>query len=255
MTGQLEAFALPKGRVTIVTGGSRGIGAAVCQTLARQGHAVVVNYTASASAADGVVSSILDDGGRASAWQADVSSERDVIALFDHAEATFGPVTGLVNNAGTAAGYGPLADLNADATTRMLMVNVLGPMLCCREAVRRMAAGSAIVNVSSGAARIGGANEWVDYAASKGAIDTLTLGLAREVGSRGIRVNAVRPGLVETDFNDHASEGRVERVLAAGTISMGRAGQPTEIADAIAWLLSGAASYVTAAIVDVTGGR
>jgi NAD(P)-dependent dehydrogenase (short-subunit alcohol dehydrogenase family) len=245
----------PYGPVTIVTGGSRGIGAATCLGLAQRGHAVVVNYAANTDAAEEVVDLIERAGGRAFAHAADVSIESEVVSLFDRTEAVFGPVTGLVNNAGTAAGYGPVAELDVAATTRMLMVNVLGPLLCCREAVRRMASGSAIVNVSSGAARIGGANEWVDYAASKGAIDTLTLGLAREVGSRGIRVNAVRPGLVETDFNDHASEGRVERVLAAGTISMGRAGQPTEIADAIAWLLSGAASYVTAAIVDVTGGR
>jgi NAD(P)-dependent dehydrogenase (short-subunit alcohol dehydrogenase family) len=241
--------------VTIVTGGSRGIGAATCRTLGRRGHAVIVNFAAGRNAALDVVGDIERGGGRAVAVHADVASESDVVAMFDEAEALFGHVTGLVNNAGTAASYGPVADLDAAATTRMLMVNVLGPLLCCREAVRRMEPGSAIVNVSSGAARIGGANEWVDYASSKGAVDTMTLGLAREVAAKGIRVNAVRPGLIETDFNDHATPGRLERVLAAGTVSMGRAGSPDEVAATIAWLLSDGASYVTAAIVDVTGGR
>jgi len=243
--------------VALVTGASRGIGAAVAALAAARGYAVCVNYASDRAAAESVVAGVEALGGTARAVRADVASEADVLALF-RAGAELGPITLVVNNAATAAGYGPLADLDAAATLRMLEVNVLGTILCCREAVRSMAtsrggAGGCIVNISSGAARHGGATEWVDYAASKGAIDTLTMGLAREVASEGIRVNCVRPGLVDTDFNLHAPAGRAERITPS--IPMGRIGTPAEIADAVLWLASPGASFTTGAILDVSGGR
>jgi NAD(P)-dependent dehydrogenase (short-subunit alcohol dehydrogenase family) len=243
------------GQVTIVTGGSRGIGAAIAIAAAAAGQAVVVNYGTSAAAADAVVAQIIATGGRAIAVHADVANEADVIAMFDRATTELGPLTGLVINAGTAAGYGRLEDIDITATKRMLEVNVLGALLCAREGVRRMTTGGSIVNISSAAARIGGPNEWVDYAASKGAIDTLTAGLSKEVAARGIRVNGVRPGLIDTDFNDYATPGRMERILTGGGIPMGRAGTVEEIAAAVIWLLSDAASYVSGATLDVTGAR
>jgi NAD(P)-dependent dehydrogenase (short-subunit alcohol dehydrogenase family) len=242
-------------RVTIVTGGSRGIGAAIALAAAASGHAVVVNYGTSAVAAQAVVAQIMATGGRAIAVQADVADEAAVIAMFDRATTELGPLTGLVINAGTAAGYGRLEDIDITATRRMLEVNVLGALLCAREGVRRMTVGGSIVNISSAAARIGGPNEWVDYASSKGAIDTLTAGLSKEVAGRGIRVNGVRPGLIDTDFNDHATPGRLDRILSGGGIPMGRAGTVDEIAAAVIWLLSDAASYVSGATIDVTGAR
>ena len=243
--------------VALVTGASRGIGAAVARLAAARGYAVCVNYAADAAAADATVAAIEAAGGVARAVAADVSDDADVLRLFAEADA-MGPLALLVNNAGIAARYGPVAELDAAATRRMLEVNVLGVLLCAREAVRRMStdtggAGGVIVNISSAAARIGGATEWVDYASSKGAVDTLTLGLAREVASQGIRVNAVRPGLVDTEFNDHATPGRLARI--APLIPLQRPGTPEEIADAVLWLASPGASYTTGAIVDVAGGR
>jgi NAD(P)-dependent dehydrogenase (short-subunit alcohol dehydrogenase family) len=242
-------------RVTIVTGGSRGIGAAIALAAAAAGHAVVVNYSASAAAAEVVANQIVASGGRAIAVRADVADEDAVVAMFERTTSELGPLTGLVINAGTAASYGRLEDIDIAATRRMLEVNVLGALLCAREGVRRMTAGGSIVNISSAAARIGGPNEWVDYAASKGAIDSLTAGLSKEVAGRGIRVNGVRPGLIDTDFNDRATPGRLDRILSGGGIPMGRAGTVYEIAAAVIWLLSDAASYVSGATLDVTGAR
>ncbi len=244
-------------RVAIVTGASRGIGAAVARLAAQRGYAVCVNYANDERAAAGVVEEIEEMGGEARAVAADVALEADVLRLFAAAD-ELGPLALLVNNAGVAAGYGPVADIDVEATRRMLEVNVLGALVCAREAVRRMSTtrggdGGVIVNISSAAARVGGATEWVDYAASKGAIDTLTLGLAREVATEGIRVNGVRPGLVDTEFNDYATPGRLARI--APMIPMQRAGTPEEIADAVLWLASPGASYATGAIIDVTGGR
>ncbi len=244
-----------QGPVTVITGASRGIGAATARATARAGHCVVVNYAASAKRALDVVAGIRDLGGTAIAVQADVSVEAEVVHLFAIAADEFGSITGLVNNAGIAAGYGKVEDLDIEATRRMFDINVLGSFLCAREALRRMDSGSAIVNVSSAAARIGGAGEWVDYAATKGAIDTMTLGLAKEVAARGIRVNAVRPGLVDTDFNEQASPGRVERFVAGGLIPFGRCATVDEVADVVAWLLSPASSYVSGALIDVSGAR
>ena len=243
--------------VALVTGAGRGIGAAIAELAAEHGFAVCVNYAANAAAADAVVARIDAGGGHARAVAADVADEADVLRLFAACD-EMGALGLLVNNAGIAAGYGPLSELSAEATRRMLEVNVLGAMLCAREAVRRMSTargglGGSIVNISSAAARIGGATEWVDYAASKGAIDTLTLGLAREVASEGIRVNCVRPGLVDTDFNRYASPGRVARI--APSIPIGRVGTPIEIAEAVLWFASPAAGFAAGAILDVSGGR
>ncbi len=243
--------------VWIVTGASRGIGAATAVQAAASGARVVVNYARDASGAAAVVERISSAGGSALAVCADVGGEAGVVELFAAAD-RLGRLTVLVNNAAIAAGYGRLDAIDAERTERMLRVNVLGSLLCCREAIRRMARsaggeGGAIVNVSSVAARLGGTGEWVDYAASKGAIDTLTVGLAREVAGDGIRVNAVRPGLVDTAFNDFADAGRLARVTPG--IPFGRAGTPEEIAEAICWLASPAASYTSGAILDVSGAR
>jgi NAD(P)-dependent dehydrogenase (short-subunit alcohol dehydrogenase family) len=243
----------------IVTGGGRGIGAAVSRLAAAAGYAVAVNYAHDATAAHAVVESITEDGGRAVAVGADVADERDVIRLFDTAERELGPLAALVNNAAITGGVSRLDELDAATFTRVLAVNVGGTALCAREAVRRLStrhggAGGAIVNVSSIAARLGSAGEWVHYAASKGAVDTLTVGLAREVAAEGVRVNAVAPGLVDTDL--HAAAGMPDRpARMAPTIPMGRGGTPEEIAAAVVWLLSPAASYVTGAVLPVGGGR
>lgn len=243
----------------IVTGGGRGIGAAVARLAARHGYAVVVNYVADESAASSVVREIEQGHGRAVAIQADVSQEKDVLQLFESAERTLGRVVGLVNNAGITGGFSRLEDLEAANLERVLAINVTGAMLCAREAVRRFStrrggSGGAIVNISSRAAQLGSAGEWIHYAVTKGAIDTLTIGLAREVASEGIRVNAVAPGLVETDIHAAAGEpGRPQR-LAPG-IPLGRAGKPEEVAEAVLWLLSPAAAYITGAILPVSGGR
>ena len=243
----------------IVTGGSRGIGAATARLAAARGYAVCVNYRQDAGAAAAVVQDIVAGGGSAIAVQADVASEADVLRLFADTDARLGRVTALVNNAGIVARQARIGDLDAARITRMLAINVLGTIVCAREAVRRMSTrlggpGGAIVNVSSVAARLGAPGEYLDYAASKGAVDTFTVGLAQEVAQEGIRVNGVRPGPIHTDI--HASGGepaRIERIK--GGIPMRRGGQPEEVAHAILWLLSDEASYVTGACIDVAGGR
>jgi NAD(P)-dependent dehydrogenase (short-subunit alcohol dehydrogenase family) len=245
--------------VMIVTGGGRGIGAATAKLAAQRGYAVCVNYLRDDEAAGAVVAGILAGGGRAIAVAADVAKEDDVLRLFETAHAQLGPLTALVNNAGILERQGRLDQMTAARFERVFATNVTGAFLCAREAVRRMSTrhggdGGAIVNVSSIAARLGAPNEYIDYAASKGAIDTLTIGLAREVAEEGIRVNAVRPGVIHTQI--HASGGepdRVDRVKTA--VPMKRGGDPHEVARAILWLLSDEASYSTGTFVDVSGGR
>ncbi len=243
----------------IVTGASRGIGAATARALAAAGAAVCVNYHASRDAAEALAGEITDAGGRALAVGADVAAEGDVARLFDAAEEALGRITGLVNNAGILETQASLLDIDAARVERVLRTNVVGTFVCAREAVRRMStarggAGGAIVNVSSVAARLGGPGEYVDYAASKGAVDTFTLGLAHEVAAEEIRVNAVRPGLIYTDI--HASGGEPGRVDRLGPgVPIGRGGTAAEVASTIVWLLGDGASYVTGALLDVAGGR
>jgi NAD(P)-dependent dehydrogenase (short-subunit alcohol dehydrogenase family) len=245
--------------VLIVTGAGRGIGAATARLAAARGYAVCVNYARSRESAEGVVSAIKDAGGRAVAMQADVGVESQVARLFESVDRELGTVTALVNNAGVIDKQARLADIDAARIARMFKTNVTGPFLCAREAVRRMStrqggAGGAIVNVSSAASRIGGGGEYLDYAASKGAIDTFTMGLAKEVAAEGIRVNAVRPGIIYTEIHAAGGEpGRVDRMKSF--VPLGRGGQPEEVATAILWLLSDEASYITGTILDVTGGR
>jgi len=240
-------------RVMLVTGGSRGIGAAVCRLAAQSGYAVVVNFAASSDAA----SDLADEIGNGSfAVQADVADEHAVLEMFAAIDDRLGRIDVLVNNAGIAGSFGTLDTYTVDALNRLWAVNLTGPFVCTREAVKRMRAGGyggSIVNISSKAAVLGGSYEWVHYAASKGGIDTMTVGLAKELAPHGIRVNAVRPGLIESDFHLHASEGRVDRMLPL--IPMQRVGSPEEVAEAVLWLASPAASYVTGAFIEVTGGR
>jgi NAD(P)-dependent dehydrogenase (short-subunit alcohol dehydrogenase family) len=244
-------------KVALITGGGRGIGAATARLAASRGYRVVVNYVRDDTAADTLASEI-NRTGEAVALRADVSIEADVLRLFDQIDSRFGRLDALVNNAGVVDQSMRVETMSADRVTRMLGVNVVGPFVCAREAVSRMSTtkggrGGAIVNVSSGASRLGSANEYVDYAASKGALDTFTIGLAREVAADGIRVNAVRAGITATEI--HASSGdpgRVDRL--APRIPMKRIARPEEIASAILWLLSDEASYVTGALLDVTGG-
>lgn len=243
----------------IVTGAGRGIGAATARLAAARGHAVLVNYEANAEAADATVRAITEAGGRAVAVRANVAEEGAAKALFDAAEAAFGPVTGLVNSAGIVGPFGRLEDLDAASVRRLMEVNITGTILCCQEAVRRMSTrhggrGGAIVNLSSIASVLGSPGEFVAYAASKGAIDSLTIGLAREVSNEGLRVNAIRPGLIDTDMQKLA-DGRNRLDLYAASLPMGRAGTAEEVAEAALWLLSDAASYVNGTLLNVTGGR
>lgn len=246
-------------RVLLITGGSRGIGAATALLAARQGWTVAVNYAARADAADAVVAAIQARGGRALAVQADVADEAQVLSMYARIDRELGRLDGLVNNAGVVDVTARVEDMSVQRLRRMFDINVIGSFVCAREAVRRMSTrhggrGGAIVNVSSAAARLGSPGQYVDYAAAKGAIDVLTLGLAREVAADGIRVNAVRPGLIETEI--HASGGLPDRVAQlAGSVPMQRGGTADEVAQAIVWLLSDAASYTTMSLVDVSGGR
>ena len=246
-------------KVMIVTGGGRGIGAATALIGAERGYAVAVNYRSNREAADSLVKAIQSKGGKAIAVPGDVASEADVVRLFEATDRALGRVSALVNNAGIVDRGTRVEHIGAERIARMFAINVTGSFLCAREAVKRMSTrhggrGGAIVNVSSIAARLGGAGEYVDYAASKGAIDTFTVGLAKEVGPEGIRVNAVRPGIIRTEI--HLASGdpaRVERIGSSAPLQ--RPGEPEEVARAIVWLLSDEASYLTGALVDVTGGR
>ncbi len=249
----------PQAGVLLVTGGSRGIGAATARLAAAQGWAVAVNYTANSLAADEVVRSIRSAGGNAITVQADVADETQVLRMFEKVDAKLGRLTGLVNNAGVVDVTARLDEMTMARWRRMFDINVMGSLLCAREAVRRMATrhggeGGAIVNVSSAAARLGAPGQYVDYAAAKGAIDAFTIGLAKEVASDGIRVNAVRPGLIETEI--HASGGLPNRVNdLKHQVPMQRGGTADEVAQAIVWLLSDAASYTTMSLLEVSGGR
>jgi NAD(P)-dependent dehydrogenase (short-subunit alcohol dehydrogenase family) len=239
--------------VIIVTGGSQGIGAATAVRLAADGHRIVLGYRTAAEAARTVTERIDAAGGRCLPVPVDTTDEQAVLALFDAAEAAFGTPDGLVNSAGVTSTIGPLAEASAADLHRVLEVNVYGVLLCAREAARRFPTGGAIVNVSSGAATLGSPGEYVHYAASKGAVDTLTVGLAKELAPRGIRVNAVAPGIIRTGI--HARSGAPDRAdTAVGRIPLGRAGEPEEVAEAVAWLLSPAASYTTGAVLRMTGG-
>lgn len=246
-------------KVILITGASRGIGAATARLAAQHGYSVCVNYRRDRDAADRVVRTIETHGGRAVAVAADVSVEADVTRLFKAVDTMPGPLVGLVNNAGILEDQMRVEAMTAARLTRVFATNVIGAFLCAREAVRRMSArhgggGGAIVNVSSAAARLGAPGEYVDYAASKGAVDTMTIGLAREVAEEGIRVNAIRAGLIYTEL--HASGGEPNRVdRLKTTVPMKRGGAAEEVAHAILWLLSDEASYTTGACIDVTGGR
>ena len=246
-------------RTCLITGGSRGIGRAVAIQAGRLGWRVGVNYAANAEAAAETVRSVVAAGGQAIAIPGDVSLERDVIAMFDATEKAFGPVTALVNNAGIVGFKSALADMTLERMRRVFDINVLGAYLVAREGARRMPTdrggpGGAMVNLSSAAARLGAPGQYVDYAGSKGAIDTLTNGLAKELATGGVRVNGIRPGIIETDI--HASGGEPDRAALLGpSAPLGRAGTADEVAEAVMWLLSDAASYVTGATLDVAGGR
>jgi NAD(P)-dependent dehydrogenase (short-subunit alcohol dehydrogenase family) len=246
-------------KVLLITGGSRGIGAATALGAARAGYAVMLSYREDEAAAASVVTQIEGLGGRALAVQADMAVEADILRLFAACDEAFGPLTALVNNAGILSRRSRVDEMSAERLHHILGINVVGPFLCAREAVRRMSTrhggqGGAIVNVSSAASRLGAPGEFIDYAASKGALDTFTLGLAKEVATEGIRVNAVRPGVILTDIHDSSGEiGRAARV--APLVPMQRAGTAEEVAASILWLLSEEASYVTATFIEASGGR
>lgn len=246
-------------KTVLVTGGSRGIGAETCRLAAQRGYRVAVNYRSDAQAARQVVSTIETAGGEAFAIRADIGDENEVMAMFAAVDERFGRLNALVNNAGVVDRKSRVDEMSADRLQRMMRVNVIGSILCAREAVRRMSTlhggmGGSIVNMSSVAAVLGSPAEYVDYAAAKGAIDTFTTGLAREVATEGIRVNAVRPGIIDTEI--HASGGQPDRIeRVRGMVPMRREGKAGEVAGAILWLLSDEASYTTGALLDVGGGR
>ncbi|UCU99552.1 SDR family oxidoreductase [Acidovorax radicis] len=246
-------------KIALITGASRGIGAATALLAAKNGWAVAVNYLANEAAAQAVVDDIRAGGGTAIAVQADVANEAEILAMFQAVDTQLGRISALVNNAGVVDVTARVDEMGTERLRRMFDTNVIGSIVCAREAVRRMStrhggSGGAIVNVSSAASRLGSAHQYVDYAAAKGAIDTFTIGLAREVAAEGIRVNAVRPGLIETDI--HASGGLPDRVRdLAHQVPMQRGGTASEVAEAIVWLMSPAASYTTATLMDVSGGR
>lgn len=246
-------------KIALITGASRGIGAATALVAAQQGWAVAVNYQANQAAAEAVVQQIRAAGGTALAVQANVSDEAQVLAMFATIDAQLGRLGALVNNAGVVDVAARVDDMSVDRLRRMFEVNVIGSFVCAREAVRRMSTrhggvGGAIVNVSSAASRLGSAHQYVDYAAAKGAIDTFTIGLAREVAAEGIRVNAVRPGLIDTDI--HASGGLPDRVRdLTHLVPMQRGGTADEVAQAIVWLMSDASPYTTMSLLEVSGGR
>lgn len=245
--------------ILLITGGARGIGAATALLAAQRGYAVAVNYSANKSAADGVVRQIQLSGGKAIALQADVGVESQVIALFKTIDTELGRLTALVNNAGVVDVAARVDEMSVARLRRMFDINIMGSFVCAREAIKRMStrhggSGGAIVNLSSVASRLGGAGQYVDYAASKGAIDSFTVGLAKEVALEGIRVNAVRPGIIDTDI--HASGGQPERARQmAPLVPMQRVGSALEVAQAILWLLSEQSGYTTGALLDVAGGR
>lgn len=246
-------------RTLLVTGGSRGIGAAVCLLGAQHGYAVAINYAANEKAAEALAAVIIEAGGRAITIQGDVSVEADVLSMFETVDREFGSLDAFVNNAGIVDETSQVADMTIERLQRMIGVNLTGAILCAREAVRRMSTkrggnGGSIVNVSSVAATLGGAGQYVDYAASKGAIDTLTIGLAREVAVENIRVNGVRPGIIDTEI--HASGGQPDRAAQLShLVPVKRPGTAQEVAEAILYLLSDKASYIMGATLDVTGGR
>lgn len=246
-------------KIMLITGGSRGIGAATARLAAQRGYAVCINYRSDRKAAEALLDAIRSDGGEAIAIAADVSREDDVKRLFTEIDEQLGPLMALVNNAGILERQMQVEQMSAERLERVMATNVIGPFLCAREAVLRMSTrhggnGGAIVNVSSAASRLGSAGEYVDYAASKGALDTFTIGLAQEVAEQGIRVNAVRPAFINTEMHASGGEpGRIERVKHG--VPMRRGGEPHEVANAILWLLSDEASYTTGAFIDIAGGK
>lgn len=247
------------GKVLLVTGGGRGIGAATCRLAADAGYRVAVNFAANEAAATALVQTIESAGGEAFAVKGDVGNEADVLEMFEAVDRRFGPLDALVNNAGVVDRKARVDEMSLARIERMMRINIIGSFLCAREAVKRMSVkhggkGGAIVNVSSVAAVLGGPNEYIDYAASKGAIDTFTIGLSKEVATEGIRVNAVRPGIIDTEI--HASGGQPDRVAAMRDfVPMKREGTADEVARAILWLLSNEATYITGALLNVSGGR